>query len=171
LAAAEWNIVWFPPRTAPPDVCACACTACAYVCVCVCVQCPKCGSTRVLPNLRGGDWFIHRPYEATQARLLRWMDDCLQKKLTVAILEVGVGANTPVVTRLPASAFASALAASGGAATYLRVNPDTPEPASNERRQRNGVMQQLNGWGSWYHQLRHTYRGHAWGGAYVWRSA
>jgi hypothetical protein len=43
--------------------------------------------------------------------------------------QVGVGPNTPVVTRIPAVAFASALAAAGGAAVYLRVNPDPPEPA------------------------------------------
>ena len=45
----------------------------------------------------------------------------------MAVLEIGVGPNTPVVTSIPATAFASALAAKGGTATYLRVNPDPPK--------------------------------------------
>jgi len=43
------------------------------------------------------------------------------------VIEVGVGPNTPVVTRIPACAFASALAAGGGSPVYLRINPDPPE--------------------------------------------
>ena len=46
------------------------------------------------------------------------------------MLEVGVGPNTPVVTRIPAAAFASALVAAGGRCSYVRVNPDSPEPPS-----------------------------------------
>lgn len=88
-------------------------------------KCPKCGG-ETRPNLRGGDWFNHRPYETTGRRLLAWMDEAVEKKLSVAVLEVGVGPNTPVVTSIPAAAFASALAANGGKATFLRVNPDTP---------------------------------------------
>merc|ERR1712232_417464 len=84
---------------------------------------PKCGSN-TLPNLRGGDWFNHQPYVATQKRLLDWLDDCVAKKMSVAVIEVGVGPNTPIVTSIPAAAFASAVAVGGGQATYLRVNPD-----------------------------------------------
>jgi len=40
---------------------------------------------------------------------------------------VGVGPNTPVVTRIPACAFASAVRANGGSPTYVRINPDPPE--------------------------------------------
>eukprot|EP01079_Euglenida_sp_SAG-EU17-18_P010126 gene10126-8967_t len=40
-------------------------------------SCPKCGSRTFLPNLRGGDWFIHKPYEATQQRLIDWLDACV----------------------------------------------------------------------------------------------
>merc|ERR1711908_251255 len=47
-----------------------------------------------------------------------------QNRRSVAVIEVGVGPNTPVVTSIPAVAFASAVAAAGGRATYLRVNPD-----------------------------------------------
>ena len=42
-------------------------------------------------------------------------------------LEVGVGPNTPIVTRIPACAFASAVQANGGRAVYVRLNPDAPE--------------------------------------------
>ena len=99
-------------------------------------DCPRCGSRwadgGVLPNLRGGDWFIHAPYEAAQARLLAWLDESVEQRRAVAILEIGVGRNTPVVTRVPACAFASALKANGGTPTYLRVTPDPPEGTRNE---------------------------------------
>ena len=99
-------------------------------------DCPRCGSRwadgGVLPNLRGGDWFIHAPYEAAQARLLAWLDESVEQRRAVAILEIGVGRNTPIVTRVPACAFASALKANGGTPTYLRVNPDPPEGTRNE---------------------------------------
>merc|ERR1719502_1368726 len=74
----------------------------------LCMRCPECNTTRenLRPSLRGGDWFIHDPYLPTQERLLSWLDECVQKKLRVAVLEVGVGPNTPVVTRIPAAAFA-----------------------------------------------------------------
>jgi NAD-dependent SIR2 family protein deacetylase len=92
-------------------------------------KCPKCESTQTLPNLRGGDWFNHKPYEAVAQRLLEWLDDSVAKRASVAILEIGVGPNTPIVTRIPAAAFASALHCNGGQAVYLRVNPDEPEDA------------------------------------------
>jgi len=92
-------------------------------------SCPSCGSQwpQVRPNLRGGDWFIHKPYEEKAARLLEFLDACVLRRAKVAIVEVGVGANTPIVTRIPACAFASAVQANGGRAAYLRVNPDPPE--------------------------------------------
>jgi len=91
--------------------------------------CPRCGSRwpHVRPNLRGGDWFIHQPFTATSERLMAWLDECVQRRMSVTILEVGVGPNTPVVTRIPACAFASALQANSGRPTYLRFNPDPPE--------------------------------------------
>ena len=76
------------------------------------------------PSPRGGDWFNHKPYEPTQQRLLEWLDDSVERKLKVAVVEVGVGGNTPVVTHIPAMAWASAVAAAGGHATYIRINPD-----------------------------------------------
>ena len=95
----------------------------------VCLRCTTCGATEgLMPNLRGGDWFIHKPYAETQDRLLEWMDDCVVNQKAVAVLEIGVGANTPIVTRIPAAAFASAVSAAGGRVCYLRVNPDGPEP-------------------------------------------
>lgn len=94
-------------------------------------DCPRCGSRwvdgNILPNLRGGGWFIHAPYEDAQARLLTWLDESVEQRRAVAIMEIGVGGNTPIVTRVPTCAFASALKANGGTPTYLRVNPDPPE--------------------------------------------
>jgi len=91
--------------------------------------CPTCGSQwpAVRPNLRGGDWFLHAPYEVKAQRLLEWLDTSVATRRRVAILEVGVGPNTPIVTRIPACAFASAVQANGGRAVYVRLNPDAPE--------------------------------------------
>jgi NAD-dependent SIR2 family protein deacetylase len=99
----------------------------------LCLTCPKCGASRaeLRPSLRGGDWFDHTPYQEKQDALLAWLDAAIQNKSKVAVLEIGVGPNTPVVTRIPAAAFASALVAGGGECTYVRINPDErPEPAS-----------------------------------------
>jgi NAD-dependent SIR2 family protein deacetylase len=101
-------------------------------------RCPKCGCQwpNVLPNLRGGDWFDCRPYKDAGLRLQHWLDQCVLDRAHVSILEVGVGPNTPVVTRIPACAFASALKANGGQPAYLRVNPDPPEgPSENPSRE------------------------------------
>ena len=96
----------------------------------LCLTCPECGAPRaeLRPSLRGGDWFDHAPYQKTQDKLLAWLDQHIQSKSKVAVLEIGVGPNTPVVTRIPAAAFASALVAGGGECTYIRINPDSQNP-------------------------------------------
>ena len=93
--------------------------------LCEHTACPKCGGG-TLPNLRGGDWFNPKMHADRGARLNAWLDECVAKSLKVAVLEIGVGPNTPVVTSIPTAAFASAVAANGGKASYLRVNPDSP---------------------------------------------
>jgi O-acetyl-ADP-ribose deacetylase (regulator of RNase III)/NAD-dependent SIR2 family protein deacetylase len=102
------------------------------------LSCPRCGATfdELLPNLRGGDWFNHTPYDETSRRLVAWLDGIVASKASVAVLEIGVGPNTPVVTRIPACAFASAVALSGGSAAYVRINPDPPEGASENPSER-----------------------------------
>lgn len=85
-------------------------------------RCPNCGSG-YMPNLRGGDWFIHKPYEPTAKRLLAWLDDAVINKARVAVIEVGVGPNTPIVTKIPATYFANAAALNGGSVSYIRINP------------------------------------------------
>lgn len=90
-------------------------------------RCPNCERIDILPSLRGGDWFDHSPYEPVQDALLEWLNDSVARSLSVAVIEVGVGGNTPIVTRIPASSFATAVGASGGLATYLRVNPDAAD--------------------------------------------
>lgn len=106
--------------------------------------CPKCGGP-TLPNLRGGDWFNPQMHAATGAKLNAWLDECVSQQLKVAVLEIGVGPNTPIVTSIPTAAFASALAANGGKATYFRVNPDS---AARDKRQG------MPGAGVDYHRLQ-----------------
>ena len=64
----------------------------------------------LLPNLRGGEWFDHGPYDETSRRLTAWLDRRVEERANVGVIEIGVGPNTPVVTRIPACAFASAVA-------------------------------------------------------------
>jgi O-acetyl-ADP-ribose deacetylase (regulator of RNase III)/NAD-dependent SIR2 family protein deacetylase len=93
------------------------------------LACPRCGAhfRELRPNLRGGDWFDPSPYVPAAEQLLAWLDERVTSRAAVAVLEVGVGPNTPIVTRIPACAFASALAANRGRAAYVRVSPDPPE--------------------------------------------
>eukprot|EP00039_Didymoeca_costata_P031598 m.35594 g.35594 ORF g.35594 m.35594 type:complete len:355 (+) comp8905_c0_seq2:238-1302(+) len=86
-------------------------------------KCPNCGGS-YMPNLRGGDWFIHKPYENISKRLMQWLDDAVRSKAKVVVVEVGIGRNTPIVSKIPAGYFASAVAINGGDVKYIRINPD-----------------------------------------------
>ncbi len=61
-------------------------------------SCPNCGGPTFL-NVRGGDWFVHKPYEAQAKRYYDWLHSHNDKKLT--LLEIGSGFNTPVWIRFP----------------------------------------------------------------------
>ncbi|KAJ8599281.1 hypothetical protein CTAYLR_006769 [Chrysophaeum taylorii] len=64
-------------------------------------KCPRCGR-RALGNVRGGDWFTHAPHDGSQDRFLKWIYRQLGAGTSkLVILEVGVGFNTPTVTRIP----------------------------------------------------------------------
>ena len=51
-------------------------------------------------NVRGGSWFIDRPYELQKAALNKWINNTVDKRLVV--LDIGTGSNTPGVVRWPA---------------------------------------------------------------------
>jgi NAD-dependent SIR2 family protein deacetylase len=82
-------------------------------------KCPFCKKNDSFFNLRGGDNFIHRPYQAAQDRLVAWLEQVLQEKRRLVVLEIGAGFNTPVVTRWPAESIARE-----AGAPLVRINPD-----------------------------------------------
>lgn len=93
------------------------------------IACPNCGNQKLLPNLRGGDWFISKPYVPHQQRLRGFMNGLMGEATSGApqklcIVEVGIGPNTPIVTGIPAVRFGAAAAAAGNEVTYIRINPD-----------------------------------------------
>jgi len=52
-------------------------------------------------NVRGGEWFVHDHYNPSQDKLIQWLRETETKGLRLAIIEIGAGHNTPVVTRYP----------------------------------------------------------------------
>lgn len=68
--------------------------------------CHRCGKAPQRPNLRGGSFFVHRPYQAQQDRLMRFIEESTGSGKKLVVLEIGCGFNTPVVTRMPAEGIA-----------------------------------------------------------------
>uniref|UniRef100_A0A6B2L9L0 Uncharacterized protein n=1 Tax=Arcella intermedia TaxID=1963864 RepID=A0A6B2L9L0_9EUKA len=93
-------------------------------------KCPRCNSF-LLPNLRGGDWFIHEPYLAAQTKFEAWVDQIINTlpsnpasppqadPNSLLVVEIGAGWNTPIITRYPAESLARQIPG----AAFLRINP------------------------------------------------
>lgn len=79
--------------------------------------CPKCGGP-VFMNVRGGYWFIDKPYHAQNEALNHWLVSQRTRKLV--LLEIGAGYNTPGVIRQPLEVIASKFVN----ATLIRINRD-----------------------------------------------
>ncbi len=82
--------------------------------------CPHCGGDMML-NVRGGKWFVEKPYEGQRAAFLKWLEQAADGRLVV--IEIGAGFNTPSVIRWPCEA----IVARHRNAHLIRVNPDYPE--------------------------------------------
>jgi len=61
-------------------------------------HCKFCGGAAV-PNVRGGDYFLHEPYEEQEARMNAWIQKTKDEGKKLVMLEVGAGFNTPGVIR------------------------------------------------------------------------
>ncbi len=83
-------------------------------------HCPRCGGPAML-NVRGGDWFVERPYQAQGQAFAEWWAQAQSGRLLV--LDVGSGFNTPSVVRWPAEQ----LAARHPQGRLLRVNRHHPQ--------------------------------------------
>lgn len=89
--------------------------------------CPKCGG-EVFFNVRGGDWFLEKPYHDAEKRYSadvgRFVEEAKKEGGTVVILEIGAGFNTPSVVRWPSERL---VLEHGGVVKLVRVNVDHPE--------------------------------------------
>jgi len=63
-------------------------------------RCPNCGR-KAVGNVRGGSWFTHAPHDDAQDRFAEWIERRIADGKNLVVLEIGVGFNTPTVTRLP----------------------------------------------------------------------
>lgn len=82
-------------------------------------KCPRCGSS-MFGNVRAGNNFLHANYEAQNDALCAWMQSLVYSNAKVVVVEIGVGFNTPTVTRFPVESFVREL---GERARLVRINP------------------------------------------------
>jgi len=87
--------------------------------------CPNCGES-MFGNVRGGRWFLHHDkYEKENVALQQWIQDIVKTPDTkVAVIEVGAGMNTPMVTRFVSESIVGELGERG---SLIRINPSQPE--------------------------------------------
>merc|ERR1712087_24083 len=91
-------------------------------------KCPRCGG-KVFANVRFGREYLHYKYEKQNDKIRAWMEKLLMdEKLKVAVIEIGAGFNTPIVTRYPMESFARDLGERG---KFIRINPGNPELPSD----------------------------------------
>ena len=73
-------------------------------------------------NVRGGFWFVERPYEGQRAAFQGWLRKAIGGRLLV--IEIGAGFNTPSVIRWPCEA----ITVRHHGAHLIRINPQHPKP-------------------------------------------
>ena len=84
-------------------------------------SCPRCGGDMML-NVRGGSWFVEKPYERQCVAFQAWLRKAVEGQLLV--IEIGAGFNTPSVIRWPCEA----ITARSHGAHLIRINPQHPKP-------------------------------------------
>ena len=86
-------------------------------------RCPRCGGDMML-NVRGGRWFIEKPYRRQQDAFVHWLESTWKGRLVV--IEIGAGFNTPSVVRWPCEDITT----KHPDAHLIRINlqyPETPD--------------------------------------------
>jgi len=82
--------------------------------------CPHCGGDMIL-NVRGGSWFVEKPYKRQRAAFNEWLKRAAAGRLVV--IEIGAGFNTPSVIRWPCEV----ITARHHNAHLIRINPHHPK--------------------------------------------
>jgi NAD-dependent SIR2 family protein deacetylase len=82
--------------------------------------CPRCGGNIYL-NVRGGRWFVERPWMEGEERFNRWIGNLAGKKLLV--MDIGSGLSTPMWVRWPCERLTKLTQE----AHLVRINQDYPE--------------------------------------------
>lgn len=83
-------------------------------------KCPKCGEPMRM-NVRGGMFYVDRPYRDGRIAYERFIEESIGKKLL--LLELGVGYNTPGIIRYPFEKMAEL----HPDALLIRLNLENPE--------------------------------------------
>jgi NAD-dependent SIR2 family protein deacetylase len=81
--------------------------------------CPRCGGDMML-NVRGGGWFVEKPYESQRAAFNTWLRAAAGR---LVVIEIGAGFNTPSVIRWPCEV----ITARRPNAHLIRINPHHPK--------------------------------------------
>jgi NAD-dependent SIR2 family protein deacetylase len=83
-------------------------------------HCPRCGGDMML-NVRGGRWFVEKPYDSQRAAFEKWLSEAARGRLIV--LDIGSGFNTPSVIRWPCEV----IVAKHSNAHLIRINLHHPK--------------------------------------------
>jgi NAD-dependent SIR2 family protein deacetylase len=85
-------------------------------------RCPRCGGP-VFPNLRKDSTFVEEPWLKGWELLQAWREAA--PGVSIVLLEIGVGFNTPGIIRFPFESLAR-----GGTGPLIRMNPDVRQRGS-----------------------------------------
>jgi NAD-dependent SIR2 family protein deacetylase len=98
--------------------------------------CPKCGG-KMFMNVRGGSWFIEKPYKQQNFLFSEWVEESFSDKLLV--IELGAGFNTPGVVRYPLEKITNAHPDSN----MIRINKEHPELPSDIAKKSIGIQEDI----------------------------
>ena len=83
-------------------------------------KCPICDG-QVFPNVRGGNWFVEKPWMGKAQDFDQWLEQTSGKNLLV--IDIGTGFNTPMWVRWPCEQIVRQMPK----ARLVRINPEEPE--------------------------------------------
>ncbi len=100
-------------------------------------KCLKCGG-KMFMNVRGGRWFIEKPYEKQQSRFQNWIQTHLDTPLL--LLDMGTGFDTPSSVRWPMEQITY----HNSESFLLRFNRDYPDVPKEIVNLSKGIQMDIN---------------------------